>query len=66
MRDPDGIVPQAFKDIAEKIGKNLVKGQITDISRTPAPAYLHHPFSQMGLLKNDFSFCRELKKAANA
>ena len=45
MKDPDNIIPQAFKDIASKIGKNMVKGQITDISKTPAPSYLHHPYS---------------------
>jgi hypothetical protein len=56
LRDYDNIIPSAFKNIAAKLGKNLIKGKVTDIKHTPAPAYLHQSFSHLGLIRNDFTF----------
>lgn len=32
-----------FKDYAGKIAKKIVTGQLQDILRTPAPAFIHYP-----------------------
>jgi len=43
----------------------LIKGQLADITKTPSPAYIHHPISNLALVKNDLSFCTTtMKKAA--
>ena len=66
MADDDGVILDAVKAILSKVGSSLIKGQIHDISRTPAPAYLHHYFSQLIIVKNNLSYCRQhLKAAAN-
>ena len=65
MKDQDGIVPSAAKEMASKLTGKLLKGQIADMSTVPAPAYMHHYLSQQALHANDMSFCQELKKAAN-
>jgi|TARA_B110000914_G_scaffold138025_1_gene120785 hypothetical protein len=53
MKDDESVVPAAMKDITSKVASSLVKGKVHDLSRTPAPSYLHHHFSQLCLLKND-------------
>ena len=53
MKDEESVVPAAMKDISQKVAGQIVKGKVHDLSRTPAPAYLHHHFSQLCLLKND-------------
>lgn len=64
MSDEDGVILDAVKTILSKVGGQLIKGQIHDISRTPAPAYLHHYFSQLAIVKNDVSYCRRHLKTA--
>ena len=53
MKDEAQVVPAAIKDITSKVAGNLVKGKVNDLSQTPAPAFLHHHFSQLNLWKND-------------
>ena len=66
MKDEEGVVPAAIKEIAARVAKSVVKGQIADISKSPTPAYLHHCITQLGLIKNDLSYSRKwLKAAAN-
>ena len=65
MKDKEGIIPQATKDLVKKVAGKLVKGQISDMSTISQPSYLHHYISLQALHKNDMSFCKELKKAAN-
>jgi hypothetical protein len=65
MKDEEGVVPAAVKEVFNRVAKSVMKGQITDISRTPVPAYLHHCVSHHGLIKNDLSYCNKwLKQAA--
>ena len=64
MRDEAGVIPSAIKEITRKVASQLVKGQLADVTKTPAPAYVHHPYSQLGLLKNDMSWVSTLKKAS--
>ena len=56
LRDYDNIIPSAVKNIMAKLSKNLIKGKVSDIKHTPAPAYLHQSFSHLGLMRNDFTF----------
>ena len=65
MKDPEGIVPQAVKDILKKVAGKIVTGKLADMSTIAQPAYLHHYITQHHLNKNDMSFACELKKAAN-
>ena len=58
MKDEAQVVPAAIKDITSKVASNIVKGKVNDLSQTPAPAFLHHHFSQLCLWKNDQSFCK--------
>mmetsp|Transcript_10368 Transcript_10368/g.15960 ORF Transcript_10368/g.15960 Transcript_10368/m.15960 type:complete len:82 (+) Transcript_10368:204-449(+) len=53
-----------MKEIAAKVAKNIAKGQLGDVSKSPAPAYLHHYFSHHAVLKNDIAFCRKYLKPA--
>ena len=45
MRDDEGVIPSAIKEISRKVASSLIKGQLADITKTPAPSYIHHPFS---------------------
>lgn len=65
MKDPEGICPQAVKDILKKVAGKIVTGKLADMSTIAQPAYLHHHITQHHLNKNDMSFNGELKKAAN-
>ncbi len=39
--DEGGVIPGAVKDLASKITNKLLKGDFSDMLRTPAPAYVH-------------------------
>jgi len=41
LKDEGGIVPGAVKDIVAKITNKIIKGDFSDILKTPAPAYVH-------------------------
>ena len=45
MKDEEGAIPQATKDLAKKVAGKLIKGQISDMSTISQPAYLHHYIS---------------------
>ena len=64
MRDPEGVVPQAIKDVAKKVAGKIVTGKLADMSHISQPSYVHIYLSQHCLHKNDMSFAGELKKAA--
>ena len=53
--DAEGVIPAAIKEIGNKVAARVGKGQLGDISRIPAPAYVHHYFSHCGLVKNDMT-----------
>lgn len=66
MRDDEGVVPASIKEILKKVASQLIKGKFADVTRTPSPAYLHHPYTNMGLCKNDLSnSAKSIKKAAS-
>ena len=65
MRDMDGVVPAAIKEIIKKVASQLIKGKFADVTRTPSPAYIHHPYTTLGICKNDLSnAAKTIKKAA--
>jgi len=65
LKDEDGIMPAAFKNIAKKVAERVSKGQISDIGKIPAPSYIHHYFSHCRLVTNDMTNnCNYLTKAA--
>lgn len=64
IRDEAKIIPAAFKEIANKVASQLAKGKITNLSKTPAPAYLHHYFTHQHMLANDIINVHHLRKAA--
>jgi len=41
MLDEGGVIPGAIKDMAAKITNKIIKGELSDILRTPTPAYIH-------------------------
>jgi hypothetical protein len=41
MLDEGGIIPGAIKDMFAKVTSKIVKGDFSDILKTPAPAYIH-------------------------
>ena len=55
MRDDEGVVPSTIRDTIKKVGSQLIKGKFADVTRTPSPAYIHHPYTNMGLIKNDLT-----------
>ena len=65
IRDEDGIVPGTVKNIIKKISGKLAKGEFYDISKTPAPSFLHHNYSHLAVMKNDCTYLHFLKKAAD-
>jgi len=66
LKDDDNVVPDAIRDIAAKVAKQISKGQLADVSKTPAPSFVHHYFSHHAMLKNDLTFCRKYLKPAAA
>jgi hypothetical protein len=46
MRDDDGLIPKAVKEMIGKLASNLIKGKIFDLTKNASPAYLHHYVSQ--------------------
>lgn len=55
MADEEKIIPAAIKEMTKKIAGSLMKGQLHDITKNPAPAYLHHYISFIGMVKNDMT-----------
>jgi hypothetical protein len=41
MLDEGGVIPGGIKDLMAKITNKIIKGDFSDILRTPAPAYIH-------------------------
>jgi hypothetical protein len=39
--DEGGIIPGAVKDMVAKLTNKIIKGDFSDILKTPAPAYIH-------------------------
>lgn len=58
--DEGGVMPAALKDIAKKVAKATMKGQVGDLMKIPAPAYVHHPLSHLNLTQNDCTFASYL------
>ena len=57
MKDEDGVIPNAVKNILAKLAKSLTKGQLADISKIAAPSYVHHNYSHCGMAANDVVQC---------
>ena len=55
MADEDNVIPKSIREMSKKVLGSLIKGQIHDITRNPAPAYLHHYISYLGMCKNDMT-----------
>ena len=64
MLDEEKVIPKSIKEMSKKVLGSLIKGQIHDITKNPAPAYLHHPISALAMCKNDMTQCGILKQAA--
>ena len=65
MRDDDGVIPKAFKEMLSKIASKFVHGEFQDILKIPAPAYIHYPRSYLEVSAVDVSLCSQfLEKAA--
>lgn len=66
LHDGKGEVVQAIKEIASKIGAAAVKGQMLDMMKIPAPAFVHYKGTQLTLIQNDFLRLDILKNASEA
>ena len=56
LQDEDNVVPRAFKDFMSKVAKKILKADLSDILKTPAPAYVHHPRTYLEGACYDLSF----------
>lgn len=65
MRDDEGVVPAAVKELTKKVASQLLKGKFADVTKTPSPAYIHHPYSHHGIIKNDLSNAAKTIKLAS-
>jgi len=54
--DEGNVVPRAFKEFMGKVAKKLMKADLGDILKTPAPAYVHHDRSYLESACYDLSF----------
>ena len=67
MRDEDGVLPASVKEISKKVATQLLKGKFADVTKTPTPAYIHHSYTNCGLIKNDLTNAtRTIKKASQS
>ena len=57
MLDEGGIVPGAIKDVAAKITNKIIKGDFSDILKTPAPAYIHVERTYVEGAAADLAWC---------
>lgn len=65
LLDEGGIVPGAVKDIVGKITNKIIKGDFSDILKTPAPAYVHVERTYVEGAASDLIWCSKyLTKAA--
>ncbi|CDW73094.1 UNKNOWN [Stylonychia lemnae] len=65
--DEGNVIPQAFKELLSKIGKKILKGEFSDLLKTPAPAYMHYPRTYLQGSAKDLSLAPlYFKKAAEA
>jgi hypothetical protein len=45
--------PAAISSVAKKIAKKTLQGEVGDLMKTPAPAYVHHPITHLNLKCNE-------------
>jgi hypothetical protein len=64
LYDEGNVVVTAFKDFMGKIAKKLVKAQLGDLLRTPAPAYVHYPRTYLEGACMDLSYSGRYLTAA--
>lgn len=67
LRDEGNLVPKAFKEFMSKLAKKVIKADLSDILKTPAPAYVHHHRSYLEGAAYDMSYSSQyLTKAAKS
>lgn len=49
LRDEEGVVRGAIKELVQKVAKKALKGQVTDLMSTPAPSQIHDTMSHLNL-----------------
>ena len=53
--DTENQVTQVVKDLVWKMGKNLLKGQFSDLMKIGTPAYIHSHQSYLHMISKDLS-----------
>ena len=56
LQDEENVVPRAFKEFMSKVAKKILKADLSDMLKTPAPAYVHHPRTYLEGACYDLSF----------
>jgi hypothetical protein len=56
LYDEGNVCMSAFKEFVGKIAKKIVKVQLGDLLRTPAPAYIHYPRTYLEAACIDLSY----------
>lgn len=65
LKDDDGVIPKAFKELLSKAASKFMQGEFQDVLKIPAPAYIHYPRSYLENSAVDMSLCSEfLARAA--
>ena len=64
MIDKGGLMIGGMKELFKKVGNKVVKGEFTDLMKTPCPSYMHVPVTLLDLMMSDFSFARKYLLAA--
>jgi len=59
LTDEGNVVKTAFKDMAGKLAKKIARGQISDLLKTPAPAYIHYPRTYLEGACMDLSYSQK-------
>jgi hypothetical protein len=64
LLDEGNVVKTVVKDMAGKIAKKIAKGELSDILKTPAPAYIHYPRTYLEGACMDLSYSSKYLTAA--
>ena len=64
MVDKGGLLMAGMKEVFKKVGSKVMKGEFTDLMKTPCPSYMHHNETLLDLVMGDFSFSRKYLKDA--
>lgn len=54
-QDPEGLVPQATKDVAKKVGVKIAQLKFTDLMKISAPAKIAYPLTYLECFLLDYT-----------